>query len=447
MFRYKDRLSNGLILLFTILVYAFLSYGIVREQFLLFISGISILFLLFTLVYRRLKSESDFSFWLLAAFLIRYVLLFGLPILSDDIYRFYWDGLCSNAGISPFHYTPTELMANIAIQNGLESPAGIGQLLYQELNSPDYFSVYPAFLQNLFAFAVKIVGPDNLLGFSMILKIIILCFEIGSVYLLIKLTDLYNVARKRVLLYALNPLVIIELNANIHFEVIMIFFTLLCVYLWASKKYLAGSTALSLAVATKLLPLIFMPFLVKRVGWLRTIYLGLFILALNVIYHLPFLTTDILQNMYSSVALYYNKFEFNASIYYLMRWLGFKIVGWNAIATIGKLLQLLTIVCIFLFALSNRSGLKDNLAKSFYWALVIFLLLSTTVHPWYIAPLIALGLFYYKAPLYWSFLIFLTYVAYLRIPYSENLWFTFIQYIIVIPILVKEFLSRNSQLS
>jgi len=438
MMRYLDKIRLWHAYVLSALLYFFISYGLQREQFTVLISSVSFLFIAYLFIYKRTQTQSDFSLGLLFSFLVRYGLLFSLPFLSDDIYRFYWDGLVFNSGISPFAFTPSELF-----NEGSQIVAGANEILYRKLNSPDYYSVYPAFLQYLFSFSAKIAGPENLLVFSMVLKAIILLFEVGTVYLLLKLTELYNVSRKKVLLYAFNPLIILELNANIHFEVIMIFFLLLTIYHWTLQRYLAGTTALSLAIASKLIPLIFVPFLIRRVGWTRTIFYGLFIVGLNVIYHAPFFSIDIIQNMYSSVALYYNKFEFNASIYYLMRWLGFKVVGWNMISSIGKVLQISTFIGIFLLALKRNSRHTENLMLAFYWALVLFLILSTTVHPWYIGSLIALGIFYFRSPLVWSFLIFLTYAAYLRTPYSENLWFTFMEYIIVLPLLLNEFIAER----
>jgi uncharacterized membrane protein len=64
-----------------------------------------------------------------------------------------------------------------------------------------------------------------------------------------------------VFIYALNPLVIIELTGNLHFEAVMIFFTLLSVWLLVTNKWILASLALTLAISAKLLPIIFLPLL------------------------------------------------------------------------------------------------------------------------------------------------------------------------------------------
>ncbi len=66
-------------------------------------------------------------------------------------------------------------------------------------------------------------------------------------------------ARRGVLLYALNPLVIVELVGNIHYEGLTICFLLAGLYFYKKQKDLPSATFLGLAAGVKLLPLIFLP--------------------------------------------------------------------------------------------------------------------------------------------------------------------------------------------
>ena len=64
--------------------------------------------------------------------MIRLMLLFSFPNLSDDIFRFIWDGRMCSLGINPYGYLPSEIVDN---------HAALGAELYSELNSPNYFTI------------------------------------------------------------------------------------------------------------------------------------------------------------------------------------------------------------------------------------------------------------------------------------------------------------------
>jgi alpha-1,6-mannosyltransferase len=78
----------------------------------------------------------------------RAVLLFSLPSLSDDYNRFLWDGHLSAAGISPFGLLPKQ-----ALELGI---AAVNEELFNQLNSPDYFTVYPPLNQSIFELSVSL---------------------------------------------------------------------------------------------------------------------------------------------------------------------------------------------------------------------------------------------------------------------------------------------------
>ena len=80
----------------------------------------------------------------------------------------------------------------------------------------------------------------------------------------------------------------------------------------------------------------FLPFLIKRMGWgLSTVFFAL-TGFFTLIAYIPLFNIEILQNLLSSVGLYINSFEFNGSIYYLLRSIGYVIVGFNLIHILGK---------------------------------------------------------------------------------------------------------------
>jgi len=390
-------------------------------------------------VSKSLKSTSIIYYLITVGIFFRIILIPVEPNLTDDYFRFYWDGLLNVQYISPYAYLPIDLM-----QNGLAEKFHLSEELFEKLNSPKYFSVYPPILQWLFMGAAAISGPNNLLLFVSILKLFILCFEVGSIVLLLKILRLIQQPLHWVLWYVLNPLVIIELNGNLHFEAAMVFFVLLAFYLLYTKKsWLYAAAAIAGGVASKLIPLIFLPFLIKRIGLKKTLIFGFSVTFSLLLVAFRFIDPPIVKNLFSSVKLYYNTFEFNASLYYIFRWIGYQIKGWNMIATIGKITALSTFCIILCLAYLEHKKTLISLLRYALFALTVYLLLANIVHPWYIVPLIALGsLSGFGYPIVWSWLIGLSYFAYSNPDYQENMLLITIEYITVIGCLIFELIKK-----
>ncbi len=389
------------------------------------------LFGLYLASYRIFRKHSEVLLLLFLGILLRGITLFAFPNLSDDIYRFLWDGHLINEGINPFLYTPTEWLA----QNTTD---GVYAELYPKLNSPDYYSVYPPVCQLLFASATK-VFPLSVYWGAVFLKFIFLLAEIGTIYILMKFVQQVGLPLKRVLLYALNPLIIIELVGNLHFECIMIFFLVAALWFFARKRFLIFGVLFGLSILTKLLPLMFLPFFLRRTPIKKLIISFTMIAIVVALGFLPFINEAVIGKFGSSLDLYFRKFEFNASFYYLAREFGFAWKGYNMIQVIGPRLSVLTLLIIIGLMLRENEMNITSLAKNCLLAFTTYLLLTTTVHPWYLATPIVLCIFtHFRYPLFWSGLITLTYINYWGGEYAERLWVVAIEYIIVLTILYLE---------
>ena len=349
----------------------------------------------------------------------RLLILFSFPLLSDDIYRFIWDGSLMHHGINPFSATPIQLMQ--------QNPQWIDSTLFDNMNSKAYYSVYPPINQLAF-YLSAIPGKDNLLASVIILRIFILAFDFGNIYLIKKLLQFYKKDKKLVYLYALNPLVIVEFTGNLHFEAVMIFFTLLSIWLLLHNKWIWAAIALSLAINAKLLPLIFFPLFIHHIGWKKSFYAGFIVAVCVIILLLPFLNqTQYLENFISSLQLYYGKFEFNGSIYQLLKETGWKILNYNPIEYTSKILLALTLIGFLITYFKSK-----NIVEGVFWLMFTYTICGAIVHPWYMLILIAFTPFLkYRFALVWSVLICLSYYTYRVIPYDENLNLVLIEYVLL----------------
>ncbi len=347
----------------------------------------------------------------------RLALFFTLPSLSDDFYRFYWDGILSNHNINPFSFTPSEI-ENINLDF---IPKG----LFELLNSPDYYSVYPPTNQLIFRIASLV--SDSQLGFVNSIRSLIIIAEISSVYFLMRLKlPLYYIT-----LLFLSPLVILEGVGNIHFEPILLSLLIGSIFLLKSNKRISSGIALGFAAGLKLLPLIFIPSIFLKNLSLKNSLILIGISIALIFSFFPLIIDNNYQSVSDSLRLYFQKFEFNASIYFIIRKIGFAVKGYNIINDAGPWLGFISFVLIL--SISALTGLKKiKLVEAWLWILTIYLLLSTTVHPWYIIPLLGLGILSgYIFPVIWSFFIFLTYLGYTNETYELNFQIILVEYIVV----------------
>lgn len=387
--------------------------------------------------------QSQILFFVILGIFLRSILLFSIPNLSDDIYRFIWDGRLILNGINPFDHLP-----KYYIDNNIELE-GISTELFNQINSPEYFTIYPPVAQFTFAFSCWLF-PTSVLGSSIVMKLFLLCFEIGTLIIIIKLLKRFDLPQRNVLLYALNPLIIIEITGNLHFEGAMIFFFLLGVWLLVKVEsklsaltFFLSAVAMSFSIASKLLPLIFLPFLIKRMGWKKSIQYFSIVGVTLILLFLPLVSNTFLNNFGTSLNLYFQKFEFNASLYYLLRWIGFQVIGFNLIQVLGPVLAIITFSGVLWLSVFEKESSWQNIFQRCLFAICLYLFCTTTVHPWYVSLPVVLCIFTnFRFPILWSGLIMLTYINYSYPSYFENLWIVILEYFAVIGYLIYE-ISKN----
>ncbi len=422
----------------------FLGYFAQRSDFHTFIAAYTAFFGLYVwVVFCQQKhfSGAQVRYLLWLAIGLRVLLLFSVPNLSDDYARFLWDGHLTVAGIHPFVHTPVYFIDNQIF------PPGITPELFGKLNSPGYFTVYPPVCQAVFALAVW-VFPTSELGGVFVMKLFLLLCEIGTIWVLEHRTAPIPpippiFSRKKTwfggpggvgavrcsLLYALNPLAILEICGNCHFEGAMIFFLLAGILALQHGKVAKAALCLALATASKLLPILLVPIVWRWLGWRRGwVFNAVFATACLVLFA-PVLA--VLPNILESLDLYFRQFQFNASIYYLVREVGFHKIGWDIGEVSGPVLGGVTVLGVITIAWRTRklsSGelfesfkLSESLSPPLLFALFLYLTLSATVQPWYLTVPLALSLFtHWRFMVVWSGLVALSYSHYLCGGRQEN---------------------------
>ncbi len=431
-------------------LYWLFAYDVIRTEYsklIILYSGLWIVFLLL-LKY----ANNHINFLTAIAFLSRAIFIFAIPNLSQDFYRFIWDGRMILEGFNPYLYTPESFMLTggpFPINQAQELYTGMGEL------NGSHFTNYPPLNQLCFALAA-LVSNQHILGAVITLKLVIIAADFGTFFFGKRLLKRLNLPVEHIFWYLLNPFIIIELTGNLHFEGLMIFFLIWSVYLLHLNKWKWAGVVFALSVSIKLIPLLFLPLLLfyfvsksKSITGALMKSLGFYSVVgfTTLILFAPFFSIKFINNYAQTIALWFNNFEFNASIYYLAREIGYWITGYNEIAIIGKILPLFVVIFVIGLTFLRREITTEKLIVHMLFAFTIYLFLSTTVHPWYIATLLILGVFTsYKFPFVWSFFVILSYASYSAIgtsDKSENLYIVALEYSVVFLIFAYEVFIKN----
>jgi alpha-1,6-mannosyltransferase len=403
-----------------------LGYWVPREEFLTMFVLYGICWGAYAILAQRLYSLTA---GLGLAALLRLMLLFCLPWLSDDYYRFIFDGQLLAHFINPYAQVPVD-----AVHLLDAVPEGLRVELIERMNSPMYHSVYPPLNQLFFYLAV--MGTDKIIVNVILLRSTIIVFDLFAVFLLHKLVLKFSLPSKCVWLYAFNPLVIVELTGNLHFEGLVLCGLLLCLYGLTQANYPKAAIGWAFAVAVKLTPLMLGPLLLKYNFKSFKFWL---VSGIIVVLTLAPLFWSENRGFWTSLSLYQKNFEFNASVYYLLNLPISFLIGYNPIAVLGPILSLTTLGLILLISTNHPATNPRTLAGGMVAVYLVYLLLQPIVHPWYLIPAFGISLLTpYRSFLAWTALVFLSYGAYASSPVQEKGYLLLIEYGVLLIFIIRD---------
>ena len=442
--------------------YAAFAYDLERHDFTRLISLYAGAFFLSYKLIQLLKF--NFKILLFLGIVARLVFLMAIPNLSQDYFRFLWDGRLLAEGLNPYLNTPDQwnALGQPPIAQAQQLLDGMGAL------SREHFSNYPP-VNQFFFWLSGVLSGNSLLGGVLVLRLSCFAADLGILYIGRKLLKQLNLPEYQIFWYFLNPFIIIELTGNLHFEGVMLFFLLASLYLLFRGNWFWSALLMGLSISVKLLPLLMLPLFFQYLVtahskteenskpfkyltekplqslWKLVRYYAV-VIAVFIFSFAPFFTEELVAHFSQTIGLWFQKFEFNASVYYIIRWIGFQVKGYNIIATAGKILPAVVIFGILLLALFKKSYKKHQLMNTLLLGTSLYFICATTIHPWYIATPLVLSVFTrYRFALVWSFVVFLSYSAYKIDRVDENLWLVAVEYIVVLGFFIWELSSKKTQ--
>lgn len=198
-------------------------------------------------VWEKAAAAPSLGLVLGVAALLRFLLLPLPPTLSDDTLRYVWDGRVLAAGLDPYQLAPEA-----------EELAPLRDDLWENMPHREVPTVYPPLALLFFTVASQL--PEPLIA----VKILLFLADLLGCALLYRLASHLELPVVRVLLYAWNPLVVLETAGMGHVDVLMATCTIAAVLLLARGRAAAAGVAAAGAVLAKLIPVLVLPFFLRR---------------------------------------------------------------------------------------------------------------------------------------------------------------------------------------
>ena len=417
-------------------LYALWAYDLERFEHFTLLTLYSVLFGCYYLILRQVKIKEQHLTYLALA--LRLVFIAAIPNLSQDFYRFIWDGRLILSGLNPYLTTPDNLM--------ISQPNLFPQMktLFEGMGalSAEHYSNYPPLHQLPFILAA-IISKHSILGSVVILRLLLIGADIGILFFGKKLLRKLQLPTMNIYWFILNPLVIVELTGNLHFEGLMLFFFVMALYYVHTQKWHLAALTMALSIAVKLVPILSLPLFLNKLGWKKSIRFYLTVGIVFMLLFAPFLKDNFFENYSATIGLWFSKFEFNASFYYLLNWGVETILNFELIHSMGVIVVSFIGLQIIYQLLQNKTK-TTALITTVLWVFTGYYLISTTVHPWYIISLLLLSIFTpFKFAKVWSYTLILSYFAYHQFSVEEKGGVLCLEYLPVLGVLAWELWNQR----
>lgn len=359
------------------------------------------------------RSRCDLRVILAGALLFRAALVPVPPSLSDDIFRYVWEGRVQTQGFDPYALPPSAPELEHLRDSDWES-----------INNPGASAIYPPLAQLVF----RVVA---LLGGVTAFKASFCVLDLVLVTLLGRELKRRRAPMQRLAFYAWNPLVIVEVAGSGHLEPLALL-PLVGALLWAARRPVLAWSALAASVAAKYAGGLVAPLLLcERRPSLKALAVAAGCLVLVT---LPFAASG--TRLFDSLGLYAAKWRYNDGLFAVLAALTGSLWGAKALAA-----------ALLLAVLGASVRRREAAEVGALRVLAALVLLSPTVHPWYLLwVVVLLPLVPHRALFVWSGSIVFAYLFLYPVaslgPFDKGSWLP--RALQLAPVLAAWVLARRS---
>lgn len=376
------------------------------------------------------KNEVNALLWFSIVF--RLIFLFAIPILSTDYIRYIFDGQLILNGYNPYLFSPANILANnTPIPNNL-----FGDFFEPLTNNEVYSTTFPMvhFVSVLSALFTNVHPLISIV----ILRIPIIIADFVLIKFLIKLLDKLNLSYSGLLIYALNPLVIVGLTGDISFIGVMLCFFAIGLYFIIHNKWINAIFFFTLSATSSIFTFLLIPLVFKKLQLAKSMALILFIIALFSLFWIPFYHELFWETFSTNVVTNFTDFTTN---------FGLKHVIDSFTGEANIILPVLFVVALISISISRASD-WISILKGMMFCLTAFMLLNYTVEPYYFVLLVFFSalIHQYHYAIIWSLFAIVNYPIFE--PFlAINYWIMSVEYAVLLMLFLLELFGRLKSLS
>ena len=329
--------------------------------------------------------------WRSDAFSLRFVFAFGVlfratlllsdPSLSDDIYRYLWDGRVQAAGINPYRYAP----------NASELAHLRESSSFLRVNHPDLPTIYPPLAQALFRAGYGI--SSTVWG----IKALLVGLDLVAGWFLVGLLRVYALPPGRLLIYLWNPLLVVEVSGSGHIDMLGVAWMVFALFYLGMGGYGRAMGALACSVLSKFFAICLVPVFwrwicaagpgqpafrrLKALLNCRKLWPVLVFGGIVGVGYLPY--AGVGWQVFGSLPVYSEHWEFNALVFPALQ----HVLG----SGMGARVCIVALFggAVLVTALGHWPPIRVGC-----WVTGAFLLLTPTLHPWYAIWILPFLVFY-----------------------------------------------------
>jgi hypothetical protein len=299
----------------------------------------------------RVSTRSGLWVCLALAVLCRAPLVPVEPTLSDDIYRYVWDGRIQGVGLNPYQAVPAD-----------PALAALHTNVTRKMNHPALPTLYPPFAEWVFR-GIAAMG-QSVIAF----KVTFVLLDLAIIGLLLRWLVSSGWSPWLVLAYAWNPLVILEVAGSGHLDVVGALLLMVSFLAFSNRIGWLAAIAFVAAVEVKFVPIVLAPLFWRRIR-VRDAAIAV---GFGLLLAWPFMGGALAAPI-GALPTYLAKWRFNGPAYAMVESL-FRTRALVALPVVAGLA-----VAVWF---RRRSG--EFAPSAWAWPMGVAMLLSPTVYPWYL---------------------------------------------------------------